>query len=116
MAAELVREEKEEASKKGRDNLGRGSQIGFILKNLARQVLLARQRAIAVGQQGTELMGSWWLKLSDGGQGSKKQRKRDNCRKASRSMQRCDREAYFCLAGCQAAAWKEHKKVCVKAA
>ena len=52
------------------------------------------------------------------GEGSKKQRTCDQCGKASHSMQKCGRcrEARYCSAACQASAWKEHKKVCVKAA
>ena len=51
------------------------------------------------------------------GKGSKKQRTCDECAKASHSMQKCGscREAHYCWASCQASAWKEHKKVCVKA-
>ena len=55
---------------------------------------------------------------SAAGEGSKKQRTCDMCGKASHSMQKCGRcrEARYCSAACQASAWKEHKKVCVKAA
>lgn len=53
-----------------------------------------------------------------GGNGGGGEAEGDKCGKASHSMQkrgRC-REALYCSADCQASAWKQHKKVCVKAA